>query len=589
MEYDTDLTKYIRAAIKRKLQELGPCVEEELTDYIMVLVANKKNSHQMAEDLSLFLGRNSVKFTLWLHGVLEKLDSMAIDPGLLRPHYLQAMSSVSIGQADGGGEELQASTLSSMHSHSMDAPLSISNTFTHYRNCFTEKSVLHVSRTVQPPIGRLYSDAGFRVEPELGKAPEAAFTSRPGLKMGVTVPCGLGWPSQGTGHQLSPSQVPDGTHGHRSSEPPRGIDQPQYVYRRPEDSCPAGDPVTRASKDRDNREEVMSWRWEHQMVSSIEHPRSDTGQSRSSAFHRLLGRWDERESQSSVSPKFIVTLDGAPTPLKKLEDDGKEDESQSRSSAFHPLLGRPKEEAKEELVSEVGGPSDAHCFMQRKPLVGGSIRRKLATTVGEEALVSTPHVAQGSRWDESQSGVSPKFIVTLDGAPTPLKKLEDDGREDEKENGSMGAKRRKVPERCRFWPVCESGDKCLYHHPITHCKTFPHCSFGDKCLFIHPDCKYNAQCTRADCPYTHSSKRSLTPLSRPEAKLPPDLCHFFPECEKMDCQFYHPKPCRFRTRCKRADCYFYHPPVPSGHAQAGQIPKQSCSGCTIGRSKCAFL
>ncbi|XP_035283931.1 zinc finger CCCH domain-containing protein 14-like isoform X8 [Anguilla anguilla] len=491
MEYDTDLTKYIRAAIKRKLQELGPCVEEELTDYIMVLVANKKNSHQMAEDLSLFLGRNSVKFTLWLHGVLEKLDSMAIDPGLLRPHYLQAMSSVSIGQADGGGEELQASTLSSMHSHSMDAPLSISNTFTHYRNCFTEKSVLHVSRTVQPPIGRLYSDAGFRVEPELGKAPEAAFTSRPGLKMGVTVPCGLGWPSQGTGHQLSPSQVPDGTHGHRSSEPPRGIDQPQYVYRRPEDSCPAGDPVTRASKDRDNREEVMSWRWEHQMVSSIEHPRSDTGQSRSSAFHRLLGRWDERESQSSVSPKFIVTLDGAPTPLKKLEDDGKEDESELYYS--------------------------------------------------------------------------------------------------DEENGSMGAKRRKVPERCRFWPVCESGDKCLYHHPITHCKTFPHCSFGDKCLFIHPDCKYNAQCTRADCPYTHSSKRSLTPLSRPEAKLPPDLCHFFPECEKMDCQFYHPKPCRFRTRCKRADCYFYHPPVPSGHAQAGQIPKQSCSGCTIGRSKCAFL
>ena len=38
-------------------------------------------------------------------------------------------------------------------------------------------------------------------------------------------------------------------------------------------------------------------------------------------------------------------------------------------------------------------------------------------------------------------------------------------------------------------------------------RTFPYCKFGDKCLYIHPNCRFDAKCTRLDCPYTHSSKR----------------------------------------------------------------------------------
>lgn len=40
-------------------------LDEELPDYIMVMVANKKTSQQMADDLSLFLGNNTIKFTAW--------------------------------------------------------------------------------------------------------------------------------------------------------------------------------------------------------------------------------------------------------------------------------------------------------------------------------------------------------------------------------------------------------------------------------------------------------------------------------------------------------------------------------------------
>lgn len=39
--------------------------DDELPDYIMVMVANKKTQKQMTDDLSLFLGGNTEKFTSW--------------------------------------------------------------------------------------------------------------------------------------------------------------------------------------------------------------------------------------------------------------------------------------------------------------------------------------------------------------------------------------------------------------------------------------------------------------------------------------------------------------------------------------------
>jgi len=43
----------------------------------MVMIANKKTKDQMANDLNLFLGKNSLIFTDWIHGVLERLQSIS--------------------------------------------------------------------------------------------------------------------------------------------------------------------------------------------------------------------------------------------------------------------------------------------------------------------------------------------------------------------------------------------------------------------------------------------------------------------------------------------------------------------------------
>lgn len=45
--------------------------DNELPDYIMVMLANKKSVHQINNDLQLFLGENTDPFTDWLQQFLE--------------------------------------------------------------------------------------------------------------------------------------------------------------------------------------------------------------------------------------------------------------------------------------------------------------------------------------------------------------------------------------------------------------------------------------------------------------------------------------------------------------------------------------
>lgn len=67
--------------IKGLMSSLYIFSDEELPDYIMVLVANKKTKDQMDDDLSLFLGHNTERFTSWLHHVLQKLNAAALLQG----------------------------------------------------------------------------------------------------------------------------------------------------------------------------------------------------------------------------------------------------------------------------------------------------------------------------------------------------------------------------------------------------------------------------------------------------------------------------------------------------------------------------
>lgn len=287
---------------------------------------------------------------------------------------------------------------------------------------------------------------------------------------------------------------------------------------------------------------------------------------------------------------------------------------QSRVASSKSLASRLQSDSRGDTEARVqaeygpegaGGP-DTRSFIMSRP----QLEELSARTAQRSQEISSAALRTVQSSKEPGESASPKFIVTLDGVPSPvghfidfememddvrplpreeviesssqakvsvLQRLQGDPMvEDEMmdyeemDSENIPTKRQKVMERCKFWPACKSGDECPYHHPTTQCNTFPNCKFGDKCLFIHPNCKYDARCTKPDCPFTHVSRRG--PAAPPPRPAPPvqttTVCRFFPDCKKMDCPFYHPKPCRFAAQCKRVGCSFYHPTtnVPPRHA-----------------------
>lgn len=74
MEVGSEISEKIQLAIKAKLKDINAYVDDELPDYIMIMVANRKPEEQMTEALSLFLGDHAKNFTKWLFELLTGLQ-----------------------------------------------------------------------------------------------------------------------------------------------------------------------------------------------------------------------------------------------------------------------------------------------------------------------------------------------------------------------------------------------------------------------------------------------------------------------------------------------------------------------------------
>nr|XP_046155031.1 zinc finger CCCH domain-containing protein 14 isoform X8 [Oncorhynchus gorbuscha] len=769
MEIGTEISKKIRAAIKGKLQELGAYVDEELPDYIMVMVANKKTSQQMSDDLSLFLGNNTIKFTVWLHGVLEKLRSVAVEPASLRPQ-LYSDTGTSSGKSEWKGEESKGLAVSSSRSDRTEARVSSS---AHEHRVSSDKTSSRLTSAVKPLMDPPSSEAVIDIKPELdddliGEDP-VDMGVLPGRLRGSTSGGGRasaqiyrppqGRSSSGTGRSADAYRSSEGSSGshsrqqHSSYHLDSRSSRDSRTYREGGSSrqqqqeeasrkrkAPVVSSVVRVNqaadggRDSDDDEEeedddeedegygvknlssrvslpskperkpslppakqanknlllrAMSEAQisinktaaylpipQRQTVPVAPRTRSTTDEMNAAIqlvqehLHGLVPRGQSYTPSEPQPPRQLVVQ--SRSLASRLQLDVPEDNMRAQHSDYLALevaegsvlkpfdtrsfiVRRP--ELEEELVpvrnrlgqldrvpmtsrlgleempppmrsgleevappvrSRLGLEEVAPPMRSRREETTVPMRSRLGAMVKEEIQPATPRMVQpASEKAEAAGSASPKFIVTLDGVPSPLGNLGDCdmeaddsypkpakttmpdpsihlgtkpklsihhrlqgepqypdelGMETEEEEEAGPVKRQKVLERCKFWPVCKSGDECVYHHPTTQCKTFPSCKFGDKCLFVHPNCKFDGKCSKPDCPFTHVSRRGPAPYTPPVRPVPPvqtsSVCRFFPECKKMDCLFYHPKPCRFGAQCKRTGCTFYHPTasVPPRHA-----------------------
>uniref|UniRef100_A0A2K5JEG7 Zinc finger CCCH domain-containing protein 14 n=1 Tax=Colobus angolensis palliatus TaxID=336983 RepID=A0A2K5JEG7_COLAP len=710
MEIGTEISRKIRSAIKGKLQELGAYVDEELPDYIMVMVANKKSQDQMTEDLSLFLGNNTIRFTVWLHGVLDKLRSVTTEPSSLKSSDTNIFDSnvpsnkSSFSRGDERRHEAAVPPLAipSTRPEKRDSRVSTSSQeskTTNVRQTYDDGAATRLMSTVKPLREPAPSEDVIDIKPEpddlidedLNFVQENPLSQK---KPTVTLTYGSSRPSIEIYRPPASRNADSGVHLNRlqfqqqqnSIHAAKQLDmQNSWVYETGRLCEPevlnsleeTYSPFFRNNSEKMSMEDENFRKRKLPVVSSVvkvkkfnhdgeEEEEDDDYGSRTGSISSSVSVPAKPERRPSLPPskqanKNLIlkaiseaqesvtkttnystvpqkqTLPVAPRTRTSQEELLAEVvQGQSRTPRISPPI--KEEETKGESVEknqdyydmESMVHADTRSFILKKPKLSEEIvvapNQESGMKTADSLRVLSGHLMQTRDLVQPDKPASPKFIVTLDGVPSPpgyMSDQEEDmcfegmkpvnqtaasnkglrgllhpqqlhllSRQLEDPNGSfsnaemselsVAQKPEKLLERCKYWPACKNGDECAYHHPISPCKAFPNCKFAEKCLFVHPNCKYDAKCTKPDCPFTHVSRR-IPVLSPKPAVAPPappsssQLCRYFPACKKMECPFYHPKHCRFNTQCTRPDCTFYHPTinVPPRHALKWIRPQTS--------------
>ncbi|XP_064148912.1 zinc finger CCCH domain-containing protein 14 isoform X4 [Loxodonta africana] len=711
MEIGTEISRKIRSAIKGKLQELGAYVDEELPDYIMVMVANKKSQDQMTEDLSLFLGNNTIRFTVWLHGVLDKLRSVTTEPSSLKSsdsNIFDSSVSFNKGSLSRGDERKHEAAVpplavSSTRSEKRDSRVSTSSQeqkTTSVRQTYDDGAATRLMSTVKPLREPAPSEDVIDIKPEpddlidedLNFVQENALSQK---KPTVTLTYGSSRPSIEIYRPPASRNADSGAHLNRlqfqqqqnSIHAAKQVDiQSSRVYDAGRVCEPevlnslekTYGPFFRNSSEKMSIEEENFRKRKLPVVSSVikvkkfshdgeEEEEDDDYGSRAGSVSSSVSVPAKPERRPSLPPskqanKNLIlkaiseaqesvtkttnystvpqkqTLPVAPRTRTSQEELLAEVvQAQSRTPRISPPINKEEETKGDNIEKsqdyydmESMVHADTRSFILKKPKLSEEIvvapNHESGMKTADTLRVLSGHLMQTPRdLVQPDKPASPKFIVTLDGVPSPpgyMSDQEEDmcfegmkpvnqtaasnkglrgllhpqqlqlmSRQLEDPNGSfsnaemselnVAQKPEKLLERCKYWPACKNGDECAYHHPVSPCKAFPNCKFAEKCLFVHPNCKYDAKCTKPDCPFTHMSRRIPVlppkPVTTPAPPSSTQLCRYFPACKKMECPFYHPKHCRFNTQCTRPDCAFYHPTitVPPRHALKWIRPQTS--------------
>uniref|UniRef100_A0A8C0M7U5 Zinc finger CCCH domain-containing protein 14 n=2 Tax=Canis lupus familiaris TaxID=9615 RepID=A0A8C0M7U5_CANLF len=710
MEIGTEISRKIRSAIKGKLQELGAYVDEELPDYIMVMVANKKSQDQMTEDLSLFLGNNTIRFTVWLHGVLDKLRSVTTDPSSLKSsdtnifdnNVSSNKSSFSRGDERRHEAAVPPLAVASTRPEKRDSRVSTSSQeqkTTNVRQTYDDGAATRLMSTVKPlrepapsedvidikpePDDLIDEDLNFVQENPLSqKKPTVTLTygsSRPSIEI-YRPPASRNADSGAHLNRLQFQQQQNSIHAAKQPDIQNSrvyetgrLCEPE-VLNSLEDTY---SPFFRNNSEKMSIEEENFRKRKLPVVSSVvkvkkfnhdgeEEEEDDDCGSRTGSISSSVSVPAKPERRPSLPPSKQANKNLILKAISEAQESVTKTTNYSTVSQKQTLPVAPRTRtSQEELLAEmVQGQSrtprisppmkeeetkgdnieksqdyydmesmvhaDTRSFILKKPKLSEEIvvasNQESGMKTADTLRVLSGHLMQTRDLVQPDKPASPKFIVTLDGVPSPpgyMSDQEEDmcfegvkpvnqtaasnkglrgllhpqqlqlmSRQLDDPNGSflnaemselsVVQKPEKLLERCKYWPACKNGDECAYHHPVSPCKAFPNCKFAEKCLFVHPNCKYDAKCTKPDCPFTHMSRRIpvLPPKPAIATPAPPSssqLCRYFPACKKMECPFYHPKHCRFNTQCTRPDCTFYHPTitVPPRHALKWIRPQTS--------------
>uniref|UniRef100_A0A8R1DGD5 Zinc finger CCCH domain-containing protein 14 n=1 Tax=Caenorhabditis japonica TaxID=281687 RepID=A0A8R1DGD5_CAEJA len=556
----SEVSKKLKAAIRAKLEELGVYVDDELPDYIMVMIANKKEKSQMKDDLSLFIGKSTAKFVDWLFDLFDRLQnasSSSSKPGESSRKEEEKNKEVEQKdreekhreekhrkeKEDRDREEVQ-------REKEREREKERQRERDREKRQEDEKRREEKRREAQKTIRRrtrsrsnTYSDgeSNQRIRDKERRGREHRGRSAERKKVPSTVmrpPSGSPEPQKVQSTVVVKRNIrPTGDANVRG----RGS---MFLRAMNEASVSAGASSSKRSKDsegHDDRDDDMSdvealpskttkspKKSIHERMSRVA-TNSGTGTGNASGDCVVLG-----SQPQAGGPQVIVKLAGGKEAIKRtrIQERIVVDDSLRRGLLKRRMEVSDEPKSKHERItfdvetpsSRDTTPTDGSPTMQKwngqiklgedsdssdeeaeiDALVAeargiarrDSVREEEAELLPTHELVGKTFAAQRYH----QSSIVPTYV------PTPLSVLQE-----QRNQVTVVKEDQHVKERCVFWPKCTKGDACQFMHPTKNCTNFPNCSYGIRCLFIHPACRFDRFCTKKHCPYTHHGTGGVQP------------------------------------------------------------------------------
>ncbi|KJH49618.1 hypothetical protein DICVIV_04228 [Dictyocaulus viviparus] len=578
---NVDVSKKLKAAIKAKLEELGVYVDDELPEYIMVMIANKKEKNQMKDDLNLFLGKCTNKFVDWLFDLFERLQTA--------------------GSKSDSHSAVDKATKENSKEHSKNKERKkeaevVPHTSTSKKEDKKVRSTRRQKDRRSRSRSKTWSDDEFEqhVEERNKKVASSVIAQRP------------------LAASPEPVKVSSQVHVMRKVKTATSemevktmkAGSSMFLKAMNQASVSAGYGASLIDKKKSVLPGPVS---RSPLKSRLTRPDVEIDSDGENAYKAEV-ILTEKSRARPISPQITVTLKGAKDHIvvKKANLKRRKEKTDVDARNASVVVVPEKRGRTVELDDEIGdgyeSPSvrkwDGQIQLDEEDTTDDdeakidavlADARVVTSTMDEDDEVPPTHqLSRGNSWSGYAGSPSQQPLGAPNYVPTPLSK-------DEVNFTTVT----KIPERCRFWPTCRQGENCPYTHPNKQCINFPHCSFGARCLYIHPPCRFDRKCANPNCPYTHgriaaattpvpvTTSAAVAPqISQPIAtsspisavsdatKISPDVplstetktslsitpCLFGNKCKKPNCAFKHPKACHYGVLCMNASCYFYHPP-----------------------------
>uniref|UniRef100_A0AC34Q170 Zinc finger CCCH domain-containing protein 14 n=1 Tax=Panagrolaimus sp. JU765 TaxID=591449 RepID=A0AC34Q170_9BILA len=439
----TEFTKKLRAAIKTKIQELGIEVDDELPDYIMVMIANKKDKTKMKNDLMLFLSDNTDPFVDWLFDFFDKVNKKETEDTKSKDSEKPVKREKKYETED---RERRTRSRSPRRSRSRSP-----------RRPKREEEKPRREPIRAPSPSRRNRRRSRSVEDDRPRRREE--------RKKITYS-----DSDDDNRKVkSAAVVPNKSD--RNVSPPRVSSQVVVKKRKadPEVEKAATNIFKRAVTD----------------LKDDEVPRRKT--------RRVEPVDDVLQVNTSKSTKRTILV----------EDDGSDEVSDDQPETqfivkMNKATALRKQTLKairamKEAENQLGDENVVSAKRKKRaddPSQSGSLWDGKISVEDEDSSESDNEEAEIDAF-LADSLVPPTVSLSRPILPAPQRKVE------------VG----KIPERCKFYPNCRNEAACLYSHPTKPCINFPNCWFGDKCLFIHPKCRFEPNCSKPGCPYMHTMPR----------------------------------------------------------------------------------